>query len=128
MFGKLLRPIRWLTDQLLEPINDDTNESEMDDAQETPVVKEPNEPTVLDVIVVKEMLQKALKLPPEIVDSIVDLAEYWPHTTTEIDYSRRPRLMRKDARGRHPSENTFLVSSCPSLFPSHNTPKLTHSS
>lgn len=31
------------------------------------------------------MLTKALSLPPEITDKIIDLAEYWPHTTTELN-------------------------------------------
>ncbi|KAM7201943.1 hypothetical protein V8F20_004651 [Naviculisporaceae sp. PSN 640] len=97
----------------------------MDDTQETPAVREPYEPTVLDVIVVKEMLHKALNLPPELVDSIVDLAEYWPHTTTEIDYTQRNRLMRKDARGGHPSENSFLLRTPPLGFvrPPYSSPE-----
>jgi hypothetical protein len=44
-----------------------------------------HEPSLVDVIVAKAMLTKALSLPPEITDRIVDLAEYWPHTTTELN-------------------------------------------
>ncbi|EAQ89533.1 hypothetical protein CHGG_06152 [Chaetomium globosum CBS 148.51] len=43
------------------------------------------DPSIVDVIVAKAMLTKALTLPPEIIDKIVDLAEYWPHTTTELN-------------------------------------------
>ncbi len=40
------------------------------------------EPFLADVLEVKNDLCKGLKLPLELVDAIVDLAEYWPHTTT----------------------------------------------
>lgn len=39
-------------------------------------------PSVDEVIAVKEALHKKSTLPFELVDSIVDMAEYWPHTTT----------------------------------------------
>ncbi|SPQ19157.1 3df50d49-923d-4f53-bc19-79063e68e46e [Thermothielavioides terrestris] len=42
------------------------------------------EPGIADVLVTKAMLRKALRLPPEIIGTIIDLAEYWPHTTTAI--------------------------------------------
>jgi hypothetical protein len=42
-----------------------------------------HEPTIADVLVVKAMLTKGLSLPIEIIDTIVDLAEYWPHTTAK---------------------------------------------
>ncbi|KAF8854298.1 hypothetical protein BDZ45DRAFT_656811 [Acephala macrosclerotiorum] len=50
----------------------------------TPRVYAPGqfEPFFADVIEVKNDLFKGLKLPMEIVDAIVDFAEYWPHTTT----------------------------------------------
>lgn len=40
------------------------------------------EPFLADVLEVKNDLCKGLRLPMEIVDTIVDFAEYWPHTTT----------------------------------------------
>ena len=68
------------------------------------------EPTFSDVIVVKAMLNKALAVPAEIVDQIVDLAEYWPHTTAE----GRPAnsiYPYKTVRGGHGgTENEFLVN------------------
>lgn len=45
------------------------------------------EPSALDVVVVKIMLTKGCKLPHEIVLSILDHAEYWPHTTTTLDHA-----------------------------------------
>lgn len=39
-------------------------------------------PSVDEVMAVKEALHEKSMLPFELVDSIVDMAEYWPHTTT----------------------------------------------
>jgi hypothetical protein len=46
----------------------------------------PYTPTVVDVIVVKTMLEKVAPLPPEILDSIVDYAGYWPHYSISRGY------------------------------------------
>ncbi|KAK4136862.1 hypothetical protein BT67DRAFT_373679 [Trichocladium antarcticum] len=43
-----------------------------------------HEPTIADVLVIKTMLNRSLRLPPEIIDTVVDLAEYWPHSSTEV--------------------------------------------
>ncbi len=64
-----------------------------------------HEPSIADVLVVKAMLIKALSLPPEIVDSLIDLAEYWPHTTSGISFERPTTV----AQGRI-REDAFLVS------------------
>lgn len=66
------------------------------------------EPRIADVLVVKAMLARALPLPAEIIDRITDLAEYWPHTTTE--WSRQdgriaPLRVVEGSR----DENVFLV-------------------
>lgn len=61
------------------------------------------EPSALDVVVVKIMLTKGCKLPHEIVLSLLDHAEYWPHTTTTLDHS----LSVSSGAGR---ENQFVVS------------------
>jgi hypothetical protein len=64
------------------------------------------EPTVMDVLITKAMLIKTLALPREIVDAIIDLAGYWPHTTVEREYRDNTIV----ARGTHGSEeNVFLV-------------------
>lgn len=69
------------------------------------------EPSALDVVVVKIMLTKGCKLPHEIVLSLLDHAEYWPHTTTTLDHS----LSVSSGAGR---ENQFVVSAahCPHRF------------
>jgi hypothetical protein len=67
----------------------------------------PYEPRVVDVLVVKAMLNKALNLPPEIINAITDLAEYWPHTTTEASF--QPPVVASGGLGL--KENMFLV--CP---------------
>lgn len=61
------------------------------------------EPSALDVVVVKIMLTKGCKLPHEIVLSLLDHAEYWPHTTTTLDHP----LTVSSGAGR---ENQFVVS------------------
>lgn len=64
------------------------------------------EPSALDVVVVKIMLTKGCKLPHEIVLSLLDHAEYWPHTTTTLDHS----LSVSSGAGR---ENQFVLRSRP---------------
>jgi hypothetical protein len=51
------------------------------------------------------MLNKALNLPPELINAIVDLAEYWPHTTTEASF--QPPVVASGGLGL--KENMFLV-------------------
>ena len=65
---------------------------------------EPYEPSILDVLVVKAMLCKAWTLPVELVDTILDLAEYWPHTTSEWEGRPLPIY-----GGHADRENVFLV-------------------
>jgi hypothetical protein len=70
------------------------------------------QPSIADVLVTKAMLTKSLSVPPEIIDTIVDLAEYWPHTTTEAifgeDYvAARGNNIYMQGSGQ---ENGFLVS------------------
>lgn len=63
-------------------------------------------PSALDVVVTKIMLQQGLHLPPEVVLSIVDFAEYWPHTTAVLNRSL-------SATGGWSSENLFVLRSRP---------------
>lgn len=44
-------------------------------------------PTMLDVIKLRHLL--SMKLPTEIIDMIIDQAEYWPHTTSVLDMTTR---------------------------------------
>ena len=59
-------------------------------------------PTMLDVIRTRHYL--SLKLPTELIDLIVDLAEYWPHTSSVLDMSTRVYRdnMRYGSYGRGP--------------------------
>ena len=64
------------------------------------------EPSVSDVVAVRDALHSKIKtkLPLELIDSILNLAEYWPHTTT---VTSGPRT----ARGNSVLEDMFIVYS-----------------
>ncbi|EJT71099.1 hypothetical protein GGTG_12120 [Gaeumannomyces tritici R3-111a-1] len=85
---------------------------------ESVTVSAPHRPSVLDVVVAKAMMVKALTLPLELVNRIMDFAEYWPHTSAQLDYGAAPRAV---ARGSSPQEDVFLASKTrgPSSLPSH---------
>ncbi|KAK2018373.1 hypothetical protein LZ32DRAFT_654138 [Colletotrichum eremochloae] len=71
-------------------------------------------PTPIDVVVVKIMLEKASKLPPEIMDIIFDEAQYWAHSEASIN---RPVSALRDALsvvGTTPEENKLLLR-CPPI-------------
>jgi hypothetical protein len=63
------------------------------------------EPSVEDVFSVKTMLAGSFELPLELVDTIIDHAEYWPHTSV----IRKGEDFTIRAGAGH--ENQFLVSS-----------------
>lgn len=78
------------------------------------------EPSIPDVLVVKAMLGKGLHLPPELIDSIVDQAEYWPHTSAMVDYTVETgsmHVIRGRSQGFPGSENELLLRSVPLGFP-----------
>ena len=73
----------------------------------------PFEPSPADVFVVRAMLAKARPaLPPELVDIIIELSEYWPCSRTVRDYrdssrgqiQRTSRAVTSNSGGR--SDNT----------------------
>lgn len=71
-----------------------------------------HEPTIADVLVIKTMLNRSLRLPPEIIDTVVDLAEYWPHSSTEVPFNdgsvvARGNNIHTQGTGQ---ENSFIVS------------------
>ncbi|KAG5755221.1 hypothetical protein H9Q69_008676 [Fusarium xylarioides] len=70
--------------------------------------------TPVDVVITRIMLTKGRKLPPGVVDVIFDFAEYWAHSSNEIDYiadeHSSPPLR---VNGQSPSENKFLLRSFP---------------
>lgn len=60
-------------------------------------------PSPMDVHVVKLMLQEGLGIPAELILTIIDHAQYWPHTTNEFTRGLT-------AAGSRHSENSFVVS------------------
>lgn len=60
-------------------------------------------PSVGDVMKVKGFMFQKFNLPIEIIDTIIDAAEYWPHTSTQTDEERSIRAQRD-------RENQFVVS------------------
>ncbi|KAL7620922.1 hypothetical protein AAE478_008233 [Parahypoxylon ruwenzoriense] len=83
-----------------------------------PPPREPQPPTVTnthnthpeDVFKVKEILCKAKHLPLEIVDIILDEAEYWASSVATVDYSDHPFVVHG---GRPLQENQFLLRTEP---------------
>jgi hypothetical protein len=70
---------------------------------------EPFDLTPIDVVVTRIMLTKGKKLPPSVVDVIFDFAEYWAHSSNEIDYMAEHQSPLR-VNGASASENRFLVS------------------
>lgn len=60
--------------------------------------------SAMDVVVTKMMLQQGLKLPAEVILSILDFAEYWPHTSATL---KTPFITLSGGD----RENQFVVSS-----------------
>ncbi|KAF4976673.1 hypothetical protein FZEAL_6698 [Fusarium zealandicum] len=73
---------------------------------------EPFSPTPIDVVVTRIMLCKSKRLPPSIVDVIFDFAEYWAHSSNEMDYLAEHGDPLK-INGSSPIENKFLLRSLP---------------
>ena len=63
------------------------------------------EPFLEDVLEAKSDLHRGLKIPMELVDAILDFAEYWPHTTT---VRRSGHITVRTGRGH--KEEEFVVS------------------
>lgn len=49
---------------------------------------QPHEPSAADAVVVRLMLLKGKQLPIELVDVILDQAEYWPHESASTSQSQ----------------------------------------
>ena len=65
-------------------------------------------PTINDVLEVKDILS-TIKLPLEVIDVIVDFAEYWPHTTA----MRKTPL---DVYGSSEEENKEVLRTAPLCY------------
>lgn len=72
-------------------------------------------PTMLDVIMVRHYL--SAELPTEIIDMILDLAGYWPHTSSTLDMTTRVfhEHMRYGSHGRGPKSWWHNRSSTPEM-------------
>lgn len=74
-------------------------------------------PTPTDIVIVRIMLTRGnkWKLPPDIVDAIFDQAEYWAHSSNEIDFKVEHKSALRIV-GRSRAENRFLVCCSASHF------------
>ena len=72
-------------------------------------------PTMLDVIKVKRYL--SFRVPTEIIDILLDLAEYWPHTSSILDMTTRVYYghMNYGSHGRGPKTWWHNRSSTPEM-------------
>lgn len=72
-------------------------------------------PSPIDIFVVRIMLIRSVKLPPDLVDVIFDYAEYWARSTNAIDYrAEHQELLR--IYGSSKTEDQFLVSHSVALY------------
>lgn len=68
-----------------------------------------HEPTPKDCIKVKNIIAKASNFPPEVVDIVMDFAEYWACSVASIDYTVTASRCHTIHGGRS-NENQLLVS------------------
>ena len=87
---------------------DSVGESE-DESQTTEASASQYLPSVPDVMVVKAMLLKSIQLPIEIVDLVLDYAEYWPHTTAYVKPGAARNTPLATYGGSNENDNRFLV-------------------
>ncbi|KAI1204863.1 uncharacterized protein F4807DRAFT_445338 [Annulohypoxylon truncatum] len=82
------------------------------DEQEPSTPSSLYEPRPEDIIEVKDILSKVSNMPPELVDMILDRAEYWACAATVIDYSNNPQR-KITILGAYPAEDQFLLRTEP---------------
>src|SRR4051812_24918155 len=78
------------------------------------------QPSIEDVLTVKDVFLSLLPetpLPLELIDAIIDLAEYWPHTSTTLPPDRRETYVRAGGD----DENRFMLRSLPIGFTDYKT-------
>lgn len=66
----------------------------------------------IDVVIARVMLTKGTKLPPDVVDIIFDFAEYWAHSSNEVDYILQQQSP-LTVNGGSPLQNKFMLRSYP---------------
>ncbi|KAI1359236.1 hypothetical protein F5Y08DRAFT_320122 [Xylaria arbuscula] len=79
--------------------------------QPPPELKNIHKPNPKECIEVKQTLAKATKFPTELIDIVMDFAEYWACSAASIDYSVTSRKQ-LGIHGGH-SENQFLLRTEP---------------
>lgn len=84
-------------------------QDEEDEKKSTSPVKDL---TPIDIVIARIMLTKGKKLPPDVVDVIFDFAEYWAHSSNEIDFIAE-HSSPLTINGGSPVENKFLLRSFP---------------
>ncbi|KAI0521591.1 hypothetical protein F5B22DRAFT_634494 [Xylaria bambusicola] len=80
--------------------------------QPPPELKNSHEPTPKQCAEVKEILAKTANFPPELIDIIMDFAEYWACSAASIDYSATSNKQFSVHGGRY-DENQFLLRTEP---------------
>ncbi|CRK21946.1 hypothetical protein BN1708_003527, partial [Verticillium longisporum] len=78
----------------------------------------PGHPEAIDVMVVKALLIKATNFPPEIIDLIIDHAEYWPCCETVMDYTGQNKVRISAGHASHTLEDRLLLRTPPVGFAS----------
>ncbi|RGP67921.1 hypothetical protein FSPOR_5582 [Fusarium sporotrichioides] len=68
--------------------------------------------TPVDVVIARIMLTKGKKLPPDVVDMIFDFAEYWAHSSNEVDFKLQHQSP-LTVNGGSPLQNKFVLRSYP---------------
>lgn len=68
------------------------------------------EPSPVDVFIVREMLVNFTKLPVEVVEAILDMAEYWPHSEASVAVGSGIEDENVVSGGGYRTEDIFLVS------------------
>ncbi|KAK2048784.1 hypothetical protein LZ31DRAFT_515589 [Colletotrichum somersetense] len=88
----------------------------LQDPEPDQVPQEPGryKPTPIDVVVVRIMLEKASKLPPEVMDIIIDEAEYWAHSEASIHHPSTALRDTLRVVGTTSEENKLLLR-CPPI-------------
>lgn len=66
------------------------------------------QPTPIDVVVTRIMMTRGLLLPPDVVDSIFDHAQYWARSSNEVDFKLEHQSPLR-IMGRSRMEDRFIV-------------------
>lgn len=81
-------------------------------AQPTGTSRHDHQPTPTEIVLVRSMMCRACRLPPDIVDAVFDHAGYWARSRNRIDFEEEHRDPLRIVGGSR-EENKFLVSDAP---------------